>query len=302
MVYARNQGPVVAMRRCWNELRSWNELKGVEAGVQSLHQRLTLKFPEAAMDRSPLAGKKRKNPPGHAPQQPDTQKVQKRRQAPRSRRHTTPLVRVSTSRGIARYYFAADVYWESSKWYSGYARLDAHAVKCSVPRRSDEYSPFDRYVPALQGVVLSHSNLAFTSDTALILPDSPFARCTITFKALVWSPRVGMKLSAYSHEISSESITHKLSEGKINLCSPDHISLLIHRTFNVSILRHHLPFEEYEFEYGPAENDPEFGVRIASEAPPGTENDQGCAIQVNGYIENPVFLSVVSSVPLNLRS
>ena len=48
--------------------------------------------------------------------------------------------------------------------------------------------------------------------------------------------------------------------GKINLCSPDHISLLVHRTFNVSIPRHHIITDSYEFEYGPAENDPEFGV------------------------------------------
>ncbi|KAF9519239.1 hypothetical protein BS47DRAFT_1337470 [Hydnum rufescens UP504] len=46
---------------------------------------------------------------------------------------------------------------------------------------------------------------------------------------MVWDPTVGMELS-----------------GKLNLCSPDHISLLVHRTFN------------WHFEYGPAENDPEF--------------------------------------------
>ena len=64
-----------------------------------------------------------------------------------------------------------------------------------------------------------------------------------------------------------ECITHELSEGRINLSSPDHVSLLVHRIFNVSIPRLHLPFEAYEFEYGPAENDPEFGVGIASEGP-----------------------------------
>ena len=46
----------------------------------------------------------------------------------------------------------------------------------------------------------------------------------------------------------------------MNLCSPDHVSLLVHRTFNVSIPRHHIPGDHWEFEYGPAENDPEFGV------------------------------------------
>jgi DNA-directed RNA polymerase I subunit RPA43 len=48
--------------------------------------------------------------------------------------------------------------------------------------------------------------------------------------------------------------------GRVNLCSPDHISVLLHRTFNVSIPRHHIPTEQWEFEYGPAENDPEFGL------------------------------------------
>ena len=50
--------------------------------------------------------------------------------------------------------------------------------------------------------------------------------------------------------------------GKVNLCSPDHVSLLVHRTFNVSIPRHHIPTDTWEFEYGPAENDPEFGSTV----------------------------------------
>lgn len=33
----------------------------------------------------------------------------------------------------------------------------------------------------------------------------------------------------------------------------------MHRTFNVSIPRHHIPQDQWIFEYGPAENDPEFG-------------------------------------------
>ena len=50
-----------------------------------------------------------------------------------------------------------------------------------------------------------------------------------------------------------------LTAGKVNLCSPDHISLLVHRTFNVSIPRRYIPEEDWEFEYGAAENDPEYG-------------------------------------------
>jgi len=107
-----------------------------------------------------------------------------------------------------------------------------------------------RYIPALQGVVMAHENLQFVDSKATIKADCPFANCRIAFDATVWSPQVGMKLV-----------------GKISLCSPDHISLLVHRTFNVSIPRNHIPSEHWEFEYGPAENDPEFGVEV----PEGTD-------------------------------
>jgi DNA-directed RNA polymerase I subunit RPA43 len=54
-------------------------------------------------------------------------------------------------------------------------------------------------------------------------------------------------------------LAHICLVGRVNLCSPDHISLLIHRTFNASIPRHHIPTADWVFQYGPAENDPEFG-------------------------------------------
>jgi DNA-directed RNA polymerase I subunit RPA43 len=41
--------------------------------------------------------------------------------------------------------------------------------------------------------------------------------------------------------------------------------LLVHRTFNVSIPRHHIPIDTWEFEYGPAENDPEFSPNSVPE-------------------------------------
>ncbi|KAJ7462202.1 hypothetical protein B0H11DRAFT_2054598 [Mycena galericulata] len=97
-----------------------------------------------------------------------------------------------------------------------------------------------RYIPALRGVVLAHSNLSFLKPTAAITADCPFLVCHIQFDATVWCPRVRMKLV-----------------GKINLCSPDHISLLLHRTFNVSVPRHHIPTDEWEFEQAPTEDDPD---------------------------------------------
>ena len=48
---------------------------------------------------------------------------------------------------------------------------------------------------------------------------------------------------------------------RIKLSSPDHVALLVHRTFNVSIPRHHIPTDNWEFQYGPAENDPEYGAQ-----------------------------------------
>jgi hypothetical protein len=68
-----------------------------------------------------------------------------------------------------------------------------------------------------------------------------------------------------------------LTVGRVNLCSPDHISLLVHRTFNVSIPRHHIPTDHWEFEYGAAENDPEFGPQAAAGG--GEQSEEGSSSQ-----------------------
>ncbi|KAG1790534.1 uncharacterized protein HD556DRAFT_1390902 [Suillus plorans] len=114
-----------------------------------------------------------------------------------------------------------------------------------------------RYIPSLCGVLLAHSNLHFLSPTASINADCPFAICNVTFDATVWSPSIAMKLI-----------------GKIIMYSPDHVSLLLHRTFNVSIPRHHIPQDVWEFEYGPAENDPEYGEGAVG-SPVDKEGDAG---------------------------
>ncbi|KAG8919138.1 hypothetical protein FRC00_011700, partial [Tulasnella sp. 408] len=41
--------------------------------------------------------------------------------------------------------------------------------------------------------------------------------------------------------------------GQVILFSPDHIALLVNRTFNVSIPARHIPDDEYEFDYQPNE-------------------------------------------------
>lgn len=78
-------------------------------------------------------------------------------------------------------------------------------------------------------------------------------------------------------------------DGKVNLCSPDHISLLVHRTFNVSIPRHHIPTDQWEFEYGPAENDPEFGLTTVEESHVDGVTEEPAVsteIQEQGRVEN----------------
>lgn len=70
-------------------------------------------------------------------------------------------------------------------------------------------------------------------------------------------------------------ITTCIAVGQVNLCSPDHIALLIHRTFNVSIPRHHILTDNYEFEYGAAENDPEFGVGEENAKQAEAEDEEG---------------------------
>ncbi|KAG6813640.1 hypothetical protein H0H92_008877 [Tricholoma furcatifolium] len=131
--------------------------------------------------------------------------------------------------------------------FAGNPRAGVEEMLDSMVMRLHGYPA--RYIPALRGVVLSHSNLHFLSKTATIQADCPFLICPVEFDATIWSPHV---------------------VGKISLSSPDHVSLLLHRTFNVSIPRHHIPKEEWEFEYGPAENDPEFGPDANMDEEEGT--------------------------------
>ncbi|KAL7417743.1 hypothetical protein BDY24DRAFT_438059 [Mrakia frigida] len=96
-----------------------------------------------------------------------------------------------------------------------------------------------RYIPTLSGVLLSHSNHTFPSDSANILNDCPFAITDVSFDAIIWAPQVGQTLVG----------THSLS-------SPSHISLLIHKTFNVSIPLPHIPTDLYYFDSALADTPP----------------------------------------------
>ncbi|GHJ89151.1 hypothetical protein NliqN6_5553 [Naganishia liquefaciens] len=88
-----------------------------------------------------------------------------------------------------------------------------------------------RYTPALQAVLLAYSNIKFADTTANILFDCPFAITDVSFNAVVWSPKIGHRLAG----------THSLS-------SASHISLILYKTFNVSIPIENIPLEDYEFD------------------------------------------------------
>lgn len=105
---------------------------------------------------------------------------------------------------------------------------------------------------------MAHSNLQFVTPTATFLGDSPFTRVDISFDTTVWSPKTGSRL-----------------HGTISISSPDHIALLVHGTFNVSIPRHHIPSDKWVFEYGPSENDPEFGPHAAMALDEAQEAEEG---------------------------
>ncbi|PKI85304.1 hypothetical protein MVES1_001014 [Malassezia vespertilionis] len=89
-----------------------------------------------------------------------------------------------------------------------------------------------RYIPQLEGVLITHSDAHFKSALGEIYGDSAFAEAPVAFRALVWRPEIGMML-----------------EGVITLSSPSHVSLLLHDTFNAAISAEHLPVGEWEFAY-----------------------------------------------------
>ena len=50
--------------------------------------------------------------------------------------------------------------------------------------------------------------------------------------------------------------------GRVTLCSPDHVSLLLHRTLNMSTPQHHIPQDHWEFEYAQRKTTPNFAIMI----------------------------------------
>lgn len=89
-----------------------------------------------------------------------------------------------------------------------------------------------RYVGQMGGVLLAHWDHQFCDDSIKLINECPFGVTEVTFRSIVWAPRLGQVLQG----------THSLS-------SPSHLSLLFGKTFNVSIPLQHIPQDKYEFEH-----------------------------------------------------
>ena len=71
----------------------------------------------------------------------------------------------------------------------------------------------------------------------MILDESPFSVTELEFAALVWSPSIGQRL-----------------KGRVTLCSPDHISLLVHHTFNVTIPKEFIDTNAFKYAHDSVNN------------------------------------------------
>lgn len=116
------------------------------------------------------------------------------------------------------------------------------------------------YIPKLEGVLLSHSNLVVPSGKALIQNDCPFAIVDVVFDAVVWAPQVGQILGTPDLvsllDVPLTCTRGAVSVGTHSLSSPSHLSLLIHKTFNASISLPHIPLDRYIFDEALADTPP----------------------------------------------
>ncbi|KAJ9090079.1 hypothetical protein DSO57_1006471 [Entomophthora muscae] len=106
-----------------------------------------------------------------------------------------------------------------------------------------------RYLDPVQGIVLSHNETKLLQDKGVILYDSPHINFWISTKFLVWRPTLGSRL-----------------RGTVQLQSVDHISLLLHGTFNAVILATDIPGSQYEWVENSDENEGEW-VNSATKQP-----------------------------------
>ncbi|KAI8865706.1 hypothetical protein GQ42DRAFT_103132, partial [Ramicandelaber brevisporus] len=87
-----------------------------------------------------------------------------------------------------------------------------------------------KYVPQLDSIVLSYSNIRFLEESGTMLNESPFVIFPIMVQLLTWMPQPGMVIT-----------------GTINMQSSDHIGVLLYNTFNASIPAERIPRGTYKW-------------------------------------------------------
>ncbi|KAJ3028312.1 hypothetical protein HDV00_010471 [Rhizophlyctis rosea] len=88
-----------------------------------------------------------------------------------------------------------------------------------------------RYVPEVDGVVLSYSDIRPVESAARIIYDSPFFHFHITVTLTLFAPKEKSNLV-----------------GVVNKVSPDHIGLLVHGVFNASIPADQIRKNEFQWD------------------------------------------------------
>ncbi|KAI9984112.1 hypothetical protein PInf_005405 [Phytophthora infestans] len=99
-----------------------------------------------------------------------------------------------------------------------------HAVDARVGIEQNLTEQLMRYSEALQGVVLSFSNVKLDRPYGAIVNEMPFIHCKVLTDALVFRPKEGMKL-----------------RGVVNKIGSNHVGMLFAGVFNGSVAEAELP-------------------------------------------------------------
>lgn len=112
-----------------------------------------------------------------------------------------------------------------------------------------------RYVAQMGGVLLAHWDHELIDDTVKLINECPYGICEVEFYSIIWAPKIGQRLSTCFIKVQGSRSPLMNLDGTHSLSSPSHISLLVSKTFNVSIPLQHIPAEIYEFEHTSPDDD-----------------------------------------------
>ncbi|KAI8613825.1 hypothetical protein BC830DRAFT_1130311 [Chytriomyces sp. MP71] len=106
-----------------------------------------------------------------------------------------------------------------------------HDYSAGVTEQLNSY--LMRYIPELNGIPISYSDVKIEEKAANVLYDSPNSHFHARVKFLLFSPAVD-----------------NIIVGLVNKVSSDHIGLLVHGVFNASISAEHIRKTEFKYNHG----------------------------------------------------